>query len=313
MTEESEYIRDFMKLAPPTFGGKGTDPEAAEWWLECIETNFAFYNCPESHKVLCATYLLEGPANFWWKSKKPKMMAGGAPITWAAFRHEFCEKYYPALARLRNRKAFMQLGVLVIKYYPALARLRNRKAFMQLEQGNRSVEEYEVEFTLLSRFVPLMDATEEEKTDLFIQGLRQEIQGSVSAHASQDFVTAYNAAVKLDASTPRNNQGSSSQQTVPQRVDRRPYSGEGRAGCSKCGLTHAGSCNAADKICYNCGKTGHLARVCRSAKNPNMMRPERSAPGGGGGQLSAGGHPQARGKAFATTSKAAGDASTVVT
>ena len=38
MTEESEYIRDFMKLAPPTFGGKGTDPEAAEWWLECIET-----------------------------------------------------------------------------------------------------------------------------------------------------------------------------------------------------------------------------------------------------------------------------------
>ncbi|XP_022946901.1 uncharacterized protein LOC111450842 [Cucurbita moschata] len=141
---------------------------------------------------------------------------------------------------------------------------------MQLEQGNRSVEEYEAEFTRLSRFVPLMVATEEEKTDLFIQGLRQEIQGSVSAHASQDFVTAYNAAVKLDASTPRNNQGSSSQ-------------------------------------------TGHLARVCRSAKNPNMMRPERSVPGGGGGQLSAGGHSQARGKAFATTSKAAGDANTVVT
>ena len=68
-----------------------------------------------------------------------------APITWAAFRHEFCEKYYPALARLRNRKAFMQL-----------------------EQGNRSVEEYEAEFTRLSRFVPLMVATEEEKTDLFI-------------------------------------------------------------------------------------------------------------------------------------------------
>ena len=138
--------------------------------------------------MLYATYLLEGPAHFWWKSKKPKMEAGGAPISWAAFKHYFCEKSYPALTRLKNRKAFMQL-----------------------EQDNMSVEEYEAEFTRLSRFVPLMVATEEEKTDLFIQGLRQEIQGSVSAHASQDFVTAYNAAVKLDATTSRSNQGSSSQ------------------------------------------------------------------------------------------------------
>ncbi|KAG6601747.1 hypothetical protein SDJN03_06980, partial [Cucurbita argyrosperma subsp. sororia] len=100
MTEESEYIRYFMKLTPPTFGGKGTDPEAAEWWLECIETKFTFFNCPENHKVLCATYLLEGPAHFLWKSKKPKMKAGGALIAWATIKHEFCEKYYPALARL---------------------------------------------------------------------------------------------------------------------------------------------------------------------------------------------------------------------
>ena len=39
---------------------------------------------------------------------------------------------------------------------------------MQLEQGNMSIEEYEAEFTRLSRLVPLMVATEEEKTDLFI-------------------------------------------------------------------------------------------------------------------------------------------------
>lgn len=46
---------------------------------------------------------------------------------------------------------------------------------MQLEQGNMSIEEYEVEFTRLSRFVPHMDATEKEKTDLFILGLRTEM------------------------------------------------------------------------------------------------------------------------------------------
>lgn len=64
-----------------------------------------------------------------------------------------------------------------------------------------------MEFTQLSKFAPHMVATEEEKTDFFIQGLRPEIQGSVSAHASQDFVTAYNVTVKL----PRSDQGSSSQ------------------------------------------------------------------------------------------------------
>ena len=153
----------------------------------------------------------------------------------------------------------------------------------------------------------------------------------MSAHASQDFVTTYNVAVKLDATTARSNQGSSSQmrpsgkqkftqissglqqQAVQRRVDHQPSSGDGKAVCSKCGLTHAGSCNATDKTCYNCGKSGHLVRVCRSAKNPNVIRPKRLAPGGGGGQSSAEGQPQARSKAFATTSKAAEDASTVVT
>ncbi|KAG6577467.1 hypothetical protein SDJN03_25041, partial [Cucurbita argyrosperma subsp. sororia] len=48
----------------------------------------------------------------------------------------------------------------------------------------------------------------------------------------------------------------------------------GRQFAIKCGLTHVGSCNVANKTYYNYGKTGHLARVCRSAKNPNVIHPE---------------------------------------
>lgn len=116
------------------------------------------------------------------------MDTSGGQISWSAFKHEFCEKYYPLSARFRNRKIFLEL-----------------------KQGNRSVEEYEIEFTLLSRFAPHMVETEEEKTELFIKGLRPLIQGSVSAHASQDFVTAFNAAVKLDAFTLRSDCSSISQ------------------------------------------------------------------------------------------------------
>ena len=93
-----------MKLTPPTFRGKGTDLEAAEWWLECIETKLTFYNCPENHKVLCATYLLEGPSHFGgnqrsrrWRLVEPQ--SHGQPSDISFVRNTI----------LRNRKAFMQL------------------------------------------------------------------------------------------------------------------------------------------------------------------------------------------------------------
>ena len=70
--EESEYIRDFTKLAPPTFGGKGTDLEVTKGWLECIEIKFTFFNCRESHKMfVCHTYV-GGTSPFLVKIKEAK-------------------------------------------------------------------------------------------------------------------------------------------------------------------------------------------------------------------------------------------------
>ena len=36
-------------------------------------------------------------------------------------------------------------------------------------------------------------------------------------------------------------------------------------GCNNCGMVHGrGQCSAEDKKCFDCGKTGHLGRVCRA-------------------------------------------------
>ena len=40
---------------------------------------------------------------FFAKIKKSNMDTSGGPISWSAFKQEFCEKYYPTLVQFRNR------------------------------------------------------------------------------------------------------------------------------------------------------------------------------------------------------------------
>ena len=47
-------------------------------------------------------------------------------------------------------------------------------------------------------------------------------------------------------------------------------------GCNNCGLVHGpGRCSADDKKCFDCGKLGHLGRVCRArTRSPSATRTE---------------------------------------
>ncbi|XP_071493853.1 uncharacterized protein [Diadema antillarum] len=57
-----------------------------------------------------------------------------------------------------------------------------------------------------------------------------------------------------------------------------PKSSTGRApaqqpqkACYRCGATHSpDTCRFRNNTCFNCGKTGHIARVCRSRRNDNV-------------------------------------------
>ena len=46
--------------------------------------------------------------------------------------------------------------------------------------------------------------------------------------------------------------------------------------CWQCGYSHArGRCRASNVDCRNCGKRGHFARVCRSARPQQQQQPQR--------------------------------------
>ena len=77
-------------------------------------------------------------------------------ITWKQFKESFYEKFF--FASLRDAK---------------------RQEFLNLEQGDRTVEKYDVEFDTLSRFAPKMITIEVARAFKFVRGLRLDIKGLV--------------------------------------------------------------------------------------------------------------------------------------
>ncbi|CAA0811065.1 Unknown protein, partial [Striga hermonthica] len=85
----------------------------------------------DSYRVVCAQLQLTGDARLWWNaywSMRPGEKAG---CTWDMFKELVRDKYYPS-------------------YY----RAEMERQFLALQQGTRTVDEYEREFTRLAGFAP---------------------------------------------------------------------------------------------------------------------------------------------------------------
>ncbi|KAK2969257.1 hypothetical protein RJ640_028783 [Escallonia rubra] len=67
------------------------------------------------------------------------------------------------------------------KYQPKSVRLQKKMDFIKLEQRNKSVAEYDVEFTDLSKFAPELIADEESRARKFESGLRHQFKQFVEA------------------------------------------------------------------------------------------------------------------------------------
>ncbi|KAG8379341.1 hypothetical protein BUALT_Bualt07G0078300 [Buddleja alternifolia] len=152
----STIIERFRKMNPPPFKGI-SDSQAIQDWISRLEKIFDAVECPETEKVTCAAFIMEGEADRWWKLERERFTVNHELITWEKFEDCLYERYFPQ--SIRDQKAV---------------------DFLELVQGNNTVGEYEAKFTELSRFAPQVISSENLKARKFERGLRYELRKQVT-------------------------------------------------------------------------------------------------------------------------------------
>jgi hypothetical protein len=135
-------------------------------WLRIMEKYMDALVMTPQDRVVYVAFQLKGLADVWWEGiRKAWAPAHGAP-TWDIFVKQFTAKYYPA-----SFKEKMDVA------------LRN------LKQGNKTVDEYEVEFSKIVNFVDHINQNELEKTRRFFEGLNSEYRHVIGANRPNDYFT----------------------------------------------------------------------------------------------------------------------------
>ncbi|KAA0040400.1 ty3-gypsy retrotransposon protein [Cucumis melo var. makuwa] len=259
------------------------DPTRAQLWLSSLETIFRYMKCPEDQKVQCVVFMLTDRGTAWWETTERMLGGDVGKITWQQFKESFYAKFFSA--SLRDAK---------------------RQEFLNLEQGDMTVEQYDAEFDMLSRFAPDMIATKAAISDKFVRGLRLYIQGLVRAFRPATHADALRLAVDLSLQKRANSskvagRGSTSGQkrkaeqqpiSVPQRnfrsggefrrFQQKPFeAGEAarrKPLCTTCGKHHLGRCLFETGICFKCRQEGHTADRCPMRLTGNAQNQGADAP-----------------------------------
>ncbi|TYJ98666.1 hypothetical protein E5676_scaffold507G00570 [Cucumis melo var. makuwa] len=201
-----------------------------------------------------------------------------------------------------------------------------QQKFLNLEQGDMTVEQYDAEFDMLSRFVPDVVKDNEARTEKFVRGLRLDLQDIVRALRPTTHADALRVALDLSLheradSFKAADRGSALGQKrkvelqpdlTPQRNlrsggvfqrHRRELAAAGRIlrelpVCHSCGIVHEGHCLAESRVCFRCRQPEHTADACpRKPIETTPHQPPTSQ----------------QGRVFATTRQEAERAGTVVT
>ena len=149
-----DITRELQKIKLPEFAG-GRASERAEAWLEGMGRCFALRDYNSNSKAKIAIFQLRDSALNWWGKLERQLHLTPDTVTWELFEERFRKKYLPA-------------------YYEE----QKVGAFHALIQGGRTVEEYEIRFMELVKYVSYMD-TDQRQVDRFMYGLRPKIRAMV--------------------------------------------------------------------------------------------------------------------------------------
>ena len=143
------------------------ESDKAEFWLEKLQRILEEVRCPPDQRVSCPVSLLQSEAYDWWKLvlRSPRIPN---PMTWEFFVQEFKAKYITEMYRESKWKQFLNL-----------------------KQRNLSVDEYEKEFSHLSKYAPELVLIEAFRCRQFEDGLHDSIKRYLAPMTSLQTVDFY--------------------------------------------------------------------------------------------------------------------------
>jgi hypothetical protein len=255
-------LGEFQKLKPPSFSGTA-NPLEAEDWITAMEKAFDAMECTNKEKVAYAVYMLKSSAFEWWDAHK-KSYPEDIEISWGLFKDAFYKKYFPeSVKRMKE------------------------KEFLELKQGNKSVTEYEIEFSRLARFAPEFVQSDGSKARRFENGLRQPLKRRVEAFELNTFRDVVSKAqllekgyqeeridvdhppkkLKVNYSNSQQNNGRFRSSGRPERIAHNSWRSMARI-CPICKGNHFPNiCPDRWGKCYACGKPGHTKHACPDKQN----------------------------------------------
>ncbi|KAL5578342.1 hypothetical protein UlMin_020041 [Ulmus minor] len=160
--------------------------------------------------------MLQEDAYDWWRMVKRQHENDTEAFTWEMFKNEFFNQYFPTSVRREKEREFSKL-----------------------EQGNKTVAEYEASFARLAKFAPDLVATEESRARRFEEGLRASIRQAVIPFEIVSYSGVVNKALLVERAQcldsdqnknrpgGQNSSGGNSKQTFWKGNDRKRNSGGG--------------------------------------------------------------------------------------